>query len=1031
MKAALSRKLIRKIPKGIRWSSKILIAFLFSITLLCTYFNKVGIPMVLAERLLAALNAQGIEFEAVGIKLKGLNRFQIIKAEINQQPDSKSVRIRLDEAEFSIDWFRIKGSGNVIRDLVITNAELYWPVSKRKEGPVSPLLENISLYIKFDDSNGWEWAQMQAVFLGMKLMLRTEVDNVSQLKETIQAQYGNYFDKDSEGGLKDWFSDLEAIQFSEAPEVFISLSGNAEDLSSLKTRLRIRIRDAESPIGSFEEARFMAEITPSLAIALSGSFRGLSSKWGNLESAEINSSIQIKPNEPFLSLQSFQCETSAYHSPWVETGKASLSISNEPKSKADNGDALSTLHLDLQELQTDWGHSEAAELRISAEPLGSILNGTSADFTELSGTWGRSQKLSFTGDSIFQKNPLLNKDSNEDIFQKVLSTIETDWTLSGRELAFEKLLLSQFKGNGSWSPSEFNLESIEAFLYGGILSADLNLNLQTRLLQGRVLLDFDLHGIQPLLGPPSARWLEQITWESPPEIKSRFSINLPTDSGMNAESRDWTEQALSSLQLKGSFDLGKGTFGKVPFSSLSSRFNLNDSRWELPDLIAVRPEGEFKLNLSADSSTKAFQMDMESSIDPISLHKSLKTEKQRQAMDLWEFRNPPRIKGTLRGNWQDTDSTDVRLDVVATDFSTRGIPFSSVTTQFHYTNGNYRFENVKLKRPDEFADLSLVSFHLPSKSLSISNAVSHMSIDALAHAIGPVTIKAMEPYQFDSPPDVKAGGTIHLIDRDKTRMLFEVKGAPVKWKKFQSRAIESATVFWQGKNLSISNAVTEFYGGKVTGNLFFEFRNPKEHLYQYEIKIKNAELKALNDDLQTYTNRISGKMDMNLAMTDGRVHFPEKLKGHGNIFVSDGYIWDVPLFGVLSPALNSLPGNIGNNRAKAATAAFKIRKGEIHTDNLHIHAPPLDLLYKGYFTFDGKIDARVQARMLHDRFLLGPLLKTVLSPLTLLFEYQVSGTLKDPISNPVYNLPKLFTTPFTGFSRMKNKLLRKNQNEPQ
>ena len=52
------------------------------------------------------------------------------------------------------------------------------------------------------------------------------------------------------------------------------------------------------------------------------------------------------------------------------------------------------------------------------------------------------------------------------------------------------------------------------------------------------------------------------------------------------------------------------------------------------------------------------------------------------------------------------------------------------------------------------------------------------------------------------------------------------------------------------------------------------------------------------------------------------------------------------------------------------------------------------------------------AELLRDMWLVGPVVSTVLWPVTKLFEYKVAGTLGQPKAEPVYFVPKIVLMPF-------------------
>ena len=64
------------------------------------------------------------------------------------------------------------------------------------------------------------------------------------------------------------------------------------------------------------------------------------------------------------------------------------------------------------------------------------------------------------------------------------------------------------------------------------------------------------------------------------------------------------------------------------------------------------------------------------------------------------------------------------------------------------------------------------------------------------------------------------------------------------------------------------------------------------------------------------------------------------------------------------------------------------------------------------------MDARVEARLLRDAWVIGPLVSLVLSPLTKLFEYRVTGTLQEPQKEPLY-IPKPLMFPLRPLQTLK------------
>ena len=119
----------------------------------------------------------------------------------------------------------------------------------------------------------------------------------------------------------------------------------------------------------------------------------------------------------------------------------------------------------------------------------------------------------------------------------------------------------------------------------------------------------------------------------------------------------------------------------------------------------------------------------------------------------------------------------------------------------------------------------------------------------------------------------------------------------------------------------------------------------------------------------------------------------------------------MPVFGLLSKPLDSVMPGLGNARISEGTASFLITNGVVFSDNLEMRAPTTRLQYVGAVDFAGQVNARVRAEPLRDTWVIGPLLRLALWPVTKALEYKITGTLAEPQPEPLY-IPKLFYKPF-------------------
>jgi hypothetical protein len=89
---------------------------------------------------------------------------------------------------------------------------------------------------------------------------------------------------------------------------------------------------------------------------------------------------------------------------------------------------------------------------------------------------------------------------------------------------------------------------------------------------------------------------------------------------------------------------------------------------------------------------------------------------------------------------------------------------------------------------------------------------------------------------------------------------------------------------------------------------------------------------------------------------------------------------------------------------------FGMTNGVMFSDNLEIRSTMMRMQYAGTVDLQNRVNARVTAQLLRDTWVVGPFLSTALWPVSKLLEYKITGTLRQPQSQPVY-LPKFLLMP--------------------
>ena len=148
-------------------------------------------------------------------------------------------------------------------------------------------------------------------------------------------------------------------------------------------------------------------------------------------------------------------------------------------------------------------------------------------------------------------------------------------------------------------------------------------------------------------------------------------------------------------------------------------------------------------------------------------------------------------------------------------------------------------------------------------------------------------------------------------------------------------------------------------------------------------------------DIGYPTNKLEGFLNGEMIIRSAKTSDEKSWQGEGKLRLRDGLIWDLPMFSVFSTALNSIVPGLGNSRAKEGWATFVITNSLIVSHDLEIRATAMRMSVDGSITFGGDVDARVEAELLRDVPGIGLVISKVLWPITKIFEYKVTGAIKN------------------------------------
>lgn len=369
---------------------------------------------------------------------------------------------------------------------------------------------------------------------------------------------------------------------------------------------------------------------------------------------------------------------------------------------------------------------------------------------------------------------------------------------------------------------------------------------------------------------------------------------------------------------------------------------------------------------------------------------------------------------------------NLRGRISATNFTFRNKFISELRCDVNYYSNVLAFSNVELFRPNEkaYADKIIADFNI--ERVYLINAKGNLSPSDLTEAIGEEAHYALSPFKFAKVPTVTANGSVPMHGAIGD-IEFNIFAPELEWWKIKVKNA-SSKVLWKNETVTLKNFYSDFYNGSLNLSLYADFTEAGLTNLNYNAKISKANINELLKDLLNKPQKIEGDLSGQLEISSRLITNYYQWYGKGEATLEDGLIWDIPIFGIFSPILNTVSPGLGNSRANYASAHFVITNGLVATSDLEIRAKAVRMKYEGTVDFDKRIDARVEAEVLRDVWLVGPAIRFLLKPLTKLFIYKVEGTIDKPVSEPLF-IPKILLAPLHPFKTIKDYIFPSNESK--
>jgi hypothetical protein len=995
---------------------------LILLALVFLYLNRIGLPAFAKARIEDQLQSRGIDLQFDRLRLRGLRTCIAENVRWRRAPDLLHSDLVIGSAELRLRANALWRLQAQLEALVVRQGRVIFPFLSSNLPPARLPVENIQLELRVSSDGRWDLARFEARCKDAAVQASGTLTNALARRAAPSREPAEKKASPWPERLHRLVASLDQTTFSPASKFQFTFQGDGQDLGALRAKLDFMIPQMSGGWGAVKNVRVHVETAPGGVASRTLETKGdLEIGSGELQMGHFtNARASAELSLAVTNLNSSRGQWRFQLSPQTDWGGADeLIVSGTAAPLAEHAEQRQfDWTLEARGVRTPWAQADSALLTSDfvqpANQFAALDGKWRLELKRLESKGAESESAWFSG--RVRRAPINPEQRRADrswgAWAK-LEPVSVDWESQIRKISSGEVQIEEIDSAGEWRAPELTIRKLASQISGRRMDASAALDISRREVQSRVAFDFDVRHLQPWLPTSTQRWLRQYSWETPPRVQAEARLLLPA--WTNREPGRFKE-SLKTLAVAGSFQTAAAAYRGVLAVSARSPFSFSNSVWRIPDLVVTRPEGQIHLNGVENTATLEYDWVIQSRIDPHAIAPLLQPA-EKQVLDYFQFSQPPSIQGRVRGQWRRPELTGFTADVALTNFTFRGEALDSFHAALQFTNRFLEFREVKLRRGPEQITAPWVAYEAQANVVHVTNGVSTLEPDLVARMISRPVRAAIAPYHFQEPPTVVVNGRLPTRSEADADATFKIAGKTFNWWRFNVPEI-SGNVHWRGDTVTITNLQAAFYRGRLNWDGHFDFSGPPGARFQFRGHAAQSDLQSLVADLTLTNTPLEGIFDADLIINSADTRDWSSWQGHGDVQLRDGFIWNIPIFGFFSPVLDWILPGVGKNRVNAGSASFTIDKSLIQTSDLEMKAPTLRLQYVGTVSFDGRVNARVQAEILRDAWALGRIVSLALWPITKVFEYKVTGTLNQPQSELLY-FPKFLMLPFRPLKALK------------
>jgi hypothetical protein len=567
--------------------------------------------------------------------------------------------------------------------------------------------------------------------------------------------------------------------------------------------------------------------------------------------------------------------------------------------------------------------------------------------------------------------PQLDLDFDIDLAQPLAGHVLAK--LRGNQLQYRSLQLVSAAVDIEMSGGAIEVRRCEASLYGGEIDIHGRYDLAMGQFDMALSSTTDPAAIVPLFIKDAGPILRDLHVEENPKILVRYRLSPETG---------------SLPELTGTMQTGGLTFRGVDFRSIKFAFEDRGPQVKFNGVEIVTPEGRLDGHGEYHIESSDFAYEFDSTLDPTKLL-PLMINNVRQIVEPAWFETPPHIVAKVSGDFVDPDAFAYDAQIDAHRCSYRGVGLEDASARLRLRESRLDVQDLRLERRE--GDVRGTLFADFNRHRVTFDLAAHANPSEVAGLLGEKAARTMAPYRFGPRTAANARGVIDFDRPEGTLWAARVVNEGFSYWKFTADRAQATLVF-TNNTMQINDFDADFYSGKLRGHAVFVFSDT-DPSYNFEFSVERADVHTLLGATEDRESAVTGLLTGQATISGHGIDMVA-LGGKGQLSVTDGVLWQAPIFGIFSEVL-------GKTKATRAQASFTIANQAVSTEDMQIAAGAFTAQSRGQLGFDGKLDFRVEAQFLRAWPGIG-----WISPLIgKLLEYKVGGTIGDPKYRPV-NLPK-------------------------